>query len=197
MTPAPKSIAAAELALRILACRGSTAFFVFLVSPGLVADTLDDLEAELRALDESLTVGQVATEGASRLLHNWPSRTEEVLLVDATAFTEDDFRLLDRRRSDLARTGLSVLMMSATGFDVLMRVAPNLASWLGGQVFTQEAPDDSQAAHVEHRLQALRSWSGKDDEGVLSEAEAGTLPRDPQYAEWLVLLGRGDLLDDG
>jgi hypothetical protein len=30
---------------------------------------------------------------------------------------------------------------------------------------------------------------------VIAAAAEQTLPRDPEFAEWLVLLGRGDLLD--
>jgi hypothetical protein len=41
---------------------------------------------------------------------------------------------------------------------------------------------------------ALRRWSGLEDLEVIRRAEAGTLSPDPEYAEWLTLLGRGDLL---
>ena len=50
------------------------------------------------------------------------------------------------------------------------------------------------AATVLERLESLRQWSGMTDEEVITRAEQGTLPGDPPYAEWLVLLGRGDLL---
>jgi hypothetical protein len=76
-----------------------------------------------------------------------------------------------------------------------MEAAPNLASWLGGLVFSRQDPGERLAALRQQRLASLRAWSSKTDEDVIRDAEAGTLPRDPEYAEWLVLLGRGDLLD--
>jgi hypothetical protein len=45
---------------------------------------------------------------------------------------------------------------------------------------------------IEQRLVALRMALG--DAEVIRLAEQGTLPLDPQYAEWLALLRRGDLL---
>ena len=44
------------------------------------------------------------------------------------------------------------------------------------------------------RLEALRSHYGLTDEQVLERAQAKTLDWEPQVAEWLVLLGRGDLI---
>jgi hypothetical protein len=47
------------------------------------------------------------------------------------------------------------------------------------------------------RLAALRAWASKTDGEVVAAARDGTLPLDPEYAEWLVLLGHGELLDRG
>jgi hypothetical protein len=47
---------------------------------------------------------------------------------------------------------------------------------------------------IEQRLAALRAWASCGDAEVIQLAETGQLPRDPEYAEWLTLLGRGDLL---
>ena len=50
-------------------------------------------------------------------------------------------------------------------------------------------PEERQA-----RLASLREWSGMTDEEVIARAARGELSPDPQYALWLVLLNRGDLL---
>jgi hypothetical protein len=47
----------------------------------------------------------------------------------------------------------------------------------------------------QQRLAALQQSTGKTDAEVIRLAEAGQLPRDPEYGEWLVLLDRGDLLE--
>jgi hypothetical protein len=49
-------------------------------------------------------------------------------------------------------------------------------------------------SEIEQRLTALRAWAGRGDAEVIQLAETGQLPRDPEYAEWLTLLGRGELL---
>jgi hypothetical protein len=77
-----------------------------------------------------------------------------------------------------------------------MRTAPNLASWLGGQVFMFPSHGETGvAAHREQRLAALRAWASRSDQEIVEAAHSGTLPPDPEYAEWLVLLGHGELLD--
>jgi len=197
MSAAPKSIAATELALRLLVCRGARACFIYLVRPGDTAGAIEEIDAELLALDDQVAIGTLFPPSAARLLHEWPSRTEDVLLVGAEPYTKDDWALLDRRCSDLAREGLTVFVTTPSAFETLMQVAPHFASWLGGLVFSQEDPGERLAAMRQRRLASLRAWSGKTDEEVTRAAESDALPRDPEYAEWLVLLGRGDLLDAG
>jgi hypothetical protein len=47
----------------------------------------------------------------------------------------------------------------------------------------------------ERRLVALRAWSGLSDAEMLAAVERGEIRLEPEHAVWLVLLGRGDLLD--
>lgn len=197
MSSALKSVTAGELALRVLASRGSRAHFIYLVRPGEAGDASAEVDLELRTLDGELTLDTLHPPDAEGLLRGWAARKEDALLVEAEAFQEEDWRLLDRRRSDLARDGVTVFLIDASSLEALMRGAPNLASWMGGNAFAREAEEASDDGWRSQRLDALRAWSGLTDEAMLAEAAAGTLPRDPEYAEWLVLLGRGDLLDGG
>lgn len=50
---------------------------------------------------------------------------------------------------------------------------------------------------VEERLQNLREHGNLTDQQVIEMAEAGALPSEPYFAEWLVLLDRGDLINIG
>jgi len=54
--------------------------------------------------------------------------------------------------------------------------------------------DSLSDAERNERLKALRRWSKLTDEEVVRRAEAGSLPDDPEYTEWLVLLDRADLV---
>lgn len=195
MSDAPKPVGTAELAMRVLASRGTSAYFTYLAETRGAASVIEDLEAEIQAFDASVTIKAIASSSAARLLHDISSITEEVLVIDTRTYDVHDWKLLDLRRSSLGREGVMVFVTTAASFDKLMRTAPNLASWLGGFVFSHE----DEAARIEEqrsqRLEALRAWAGKGDDEIVQAAEQGTLPRDPEYAEWLVLLGRGDLLD--
>jgi hypothetical protein len=192
----PTSIDTTALVLRLVALRGITSYLTLLVLPGAAASVLGELEAEVRIFAEGVSV-EISTSSHTglKLLKEAVSIKSEVWLVNAEAFNEEDWRLLDRRRSELARDGITVLITTSDSFDALMRVAPNLASWLGGSVFSYEDLDTQAMQQREQRLAALRKWSGKTDDDILREVAEGRLPRDPEYAEWLILLGRGELLN--
>lgn len=93
------------------------------------------------------------------------------------------------------REGCVVLVLSEQGAQRMFRAAPNLTSWIGAATwsFDDTIPTLS-AEEREQRLEALRAWSSLTDTEVIEQAERGELPGDPEYAEWLVLLDRGDLI---
>jgi len=191
----PQGIETADLALRISTSRGASAYFTYLVDAKNGDEVLEDLDAELHSLDEAITLKTLAPLHADAVLEALASTTEEILLIDARAFHAPDWRHLDLRRSSLGRDGVMVFVTTPGSFDELMQSAPNLASWLGGFVFSHEDEAARMADARDERLKILRNWLGKTDEEVVRAAQDGTLPRDPEFAEWLVLLGRGDLLD--
>ncbi|KYF95003.1 hypothetical protein BE17_47540 [Sorangium cellulosum] len=196
MTAEPRSLGTAALSLRLSTSRGMATYVTYLISPGEGARIVAEIEEEVRALGEDMTIATVGvSSNAARLVHDLPAIVGDVLLVCAENYSEADWRFLDLRRSALTREGAVVFVTTPASFAELMQVAPNLASWLGGLVFSHKDTDALARAQMGTRLNALRVWSGKSDTEVLEEAERGTLPRDPEYAEWLVLLGRGDLLD--
>lgn len=191
------SASAAELALRALALRGTAVYGTYLAAPEDLEAALGDLEAEIAALDNRIGVASLRSRDGERLIADLATTTAELVLVDARSFVASDWALLDRRRSSIAHRGVLILVTTPSSFDELMRSAPNLASWLGALVFAY-APDGAgvEAARA-RRLEALRAWASRSDADVIRAAEEGALPRDPEYAEWLVLLGRGDLLGPG
>lgn len=195
MSVEPTSASAPGFALRLLASRGAAAYFAYLVQREEAAEVIEEIDAELRAFDERVTVKMISASSAAGLLQELPSVNEEVVLIAAQSYAEADWRRLDRRRSSLGRAGVMVFFTTPSSFEDLMRAAPNLASWLGGFVFARKDESARVAEQREQRLAALRAWSGKTDDEVIQAAEGGDLPRDPEYAEWIVLLGRGALLD--
>jgi hypothetical protein len=186
-----------EFALRCAASEGEAAYLLYVVPSDQSAELIEEVSNELPAMGIDVRVmGPLATDVLEQVAK---AGEGEALLLDATRYGKDDWSLLDRRRSSLQRSGTTALITTPESFADAMRFAPNLMSWLGAEVFASPDPKAVAAEHARDgqlRLEALRRWSGLTDEVVLEAAAAKTLPRDPEYAEWLVLLGRGDLLDD-
>jgi hypothetical protein len=73
--------------------------------------------------------------------------------------------------------------------------SPNFASWIGSRVYElQLGLEILTEVESQQRLEALQKFTGKTNVEVIRLAETGQLPTNPEYGEWLVLLGRGDLL---
>jgi hypothetical protein len=185
-----------ELALRLTAVRGTAAHAAYLVGAGAVTDVAAELCEELVAFDRDLAIEVVRPGSGEQLFVALAKATAEVIIIDAASYRGRDWALLDRRRSSLSRAGLMVFVTTPDSFAALMQAAPNLSSWLGALVFEQPHDAAGTAEAREARLAALRSWAQKSDNDVIQAATRGQLPADPEYAEWLVLLGRGDLLED-
>jgi hypothetical protein len=197
MTASVRRVGLAELAVRLQAFAETASYVVLLASADAIPELVTELPHEIEALDEHAVVRSIAAEtSAGKLIAELRSSTQGTVVINASRYDGQDWRFLDRRRSALARRGATVFVTTPGSFDELMRVAPNVASWLGALAF---AWDDTAGELTEEqkmrRLEALRAWSGKSDAEVLQAAEEGHLPRDPEFAEWLVLMGRGDLLD--
>lgn len=184
----------AEFALRLNALRGTAVYGAYLATPDKIGVATAELREELQSFDANATISMNSPRNASALISELDADSAEIQLVQASAFSAADWALLDRRRSSIAHRGLLIFITTQVSFDELMRQAPNLASWLGGQVFAYPDDEPQRAAHREQRLAALRMWASRSDAEILEAARQGTLPPDPEYAEWLVLLGHSELL---
>jgi hypothetical protein len=106
---------------------------------------------------------------------------------------EQVVRVLDYERARLVHGPRGVILTSGAGVAILATVAPNLWSWIGPRAWLLD-PTAGQL-DIAARLASLHEGTGLTDSEVIERAEAGTLGPDPVFAEWLVLLGRSDLLD--
>jgi hypothetical protein len=190
-------IALDELAFRVIESAEPNAWVVAMTDQPSVTSSLCAEIERLRGPEETPPV--VVTVGSARALfeavHAHPRGT--LIVAGAAVFSVDDWQSLDANRSRLMRDDTTVLILDEAGAGRLENVAPNLASWVGGRVW--RLADDAAAPvlspnEIDQRLAALRAWAGRGDAEVIQLAETGQLPRDPEYAEWLTLLGRGELL---
>jgi len=88
-----------------------------------------------------------------------------------------------------------VLWLSADGLAQLCTSAPNIRSFLGGSIFHAGVPGDAMTPGERlQRISSLESHCHISSAEVIERAEAGNLPTEPHFVEWLVLLDRGDLV---
>jgi len=102
---------------------------------------------------------------------------------------------MDMNRSRLERDGPLIFWISPEQFSQISRYAPNIRSYVGGSIFrvTPDADSIDNAQRLQ-RLSELSSHYGWTNDELISRAANGTLPAEPEFVEWLVLLDRGDLI---
>jgi hypothetical protein len=136
-------------------------------------------------------------DGAIILVKSIIKTHEDYLIVwEFDQWNNNNWYQLDCHRSKLMRKRGVVLVLSPESAKTMFSYAPNLVSWLGSRVYS--FLKDAELLSIEEReqrLEALREWSGLTDTQVIELAEVRTLPSEPEYAEWLVLLKRGDLIE--
>lgn len=183
----------AEFAFRVLEAAGPNAWLV-LVTDGVIHDVARTLSTEISTLgDEPATMVEMnSAADLETFMQAHPDGI--VILTGMNQFADSDWRRLDLNRTRLQRSGTTVLVLHTASVEQLENKAPNLASWIGGSIWRLSDARPLDGASTKQRLIALRQWSGLEDLDVIRLAEAGSLPPDPEYAEWLTLLERGDLL---
>jgi|SRR5882672_4459738 len=190
---------AAAIADVLLLQRGA---WILVVFPHVeLKQSLREIKAEL---DFLLVEGQDGT-GNMHFIEAPASATD--LLAALGRYPEDDVVLLtgierlapeELERFDLFRNRAlySPRVLIATtqeGADLLSKHSPDLWSWFGAHCMQYDAQEGRM--NIDERLQSLRDHFQMSDLEVINLAERGELPDDPAFAEWLILLDRGDLLD--
>jgi hypothetical protein len=188
---------AAEAALRLMVRRGRGDWMTLVVEPGNAAlAAAEELAEEMESLGDVPVERIRGAEGALDLAERLAPLQAPVVVAGLDSWPASEWSHLDELRSRFERDERTALVVSSKTFENIMREAPNFSSWLGASVWTyQPRASELTEAERERRLDALRAWSNLSDKDVIARAERGTLPSDPEYAEWLVLLDRGDLLD--
>lgn len=196
----------AQFAFRIVESTGENVWYVAIVKSRLVEATAMEVAASANELQSnSAVVFRVESPKAFETALNsskhpiWIGFGLESLDEAAWSALDRNRTRLERASDQCARVGSSVvlLVMAVETWTKLQSKAPNLASWIGGSVFGLAPDGELTAAAKETRLTELRLWGQMSDEEVVRKATEGTLPAEPYFAEWLVLLDRGDLLGNG
>ena len=110
-------------------------------------------------------------------------------------FHAEQWRHLDLARSALASDHAVAMVMAMESFGLMQVEAPNLASWLGGAwegVGILPLTEQERSA----RLTRLRQRYKKSDAEVIALARSAQGSVDPDFIEWLILLGRDGVLKE-
>lgn len=159
-------------------------------------ETVDELHDELEFAFHG--IGRVALVDAAKgvesmLQHMAALGPEDVVLVRNI----ERLDLAARQQLDEKRTrfegGPRVVIVTTEGATAaLANDAPHVWSWMSSRVFAVDR--DSSRLDIEQRLASLREGTGLTDDDVIRRAQTGASPLDPIHAEWLILIGRGDLI---
>ena len=188
-----------ELLIRIGSHPESSNFWAILVikSEDMIS-TVADLEDTLEIFIESAIALISGENGARELIKQVETSAQEYLLLwQLETWELADWRSFDgfRSRLDKGKKG-GLILLTEQSTHSLMHYCPNLASWLGAKVFYFEKDAELLTAEESKlRLAALQEWAKTSNDEVIKLAENLQLPHDPEYAEWLILLNRGDLLE--
>ena len=184
---------------RRLEIRGSDSrSWVVLLLPSGSSDTalrnlLGDLSSLLQRPTRVFDLRSSSFEKLSEILHE--PEDDIVVLVAKTNLDTERWSALDLMRSGLERKGPIILWLSPDCVPNLSEQAPNIRSFVGGSIF-YVGPDGGLMSEADRqkRLAELVQFYGLSNKEVVNRAQAKTLPSEPHFVEWLVLLGRGDLV---
>ncbi|MGD0008508.1 MAG: hypothetical protein ABSE93_08195 [Terriglobia bacterium] len=120
---------------------------------------------------------------------------DAVILFASGDLEAGEWSSLDSMRSALERRGPVVLWMAPDAVGRLTEFAPNIRSFIGSSIFLAgPEPGIMTDKERESRLEELRQHYQLSDQEIVRRAEAKELPPEPHFVEWLVLVGRGDLV---
>ena len=197
MSVAPRLISLPEFSLRVATRPAKGDWFVLATPPQQLAETQETLAADVEAFTQGAPKVTLTVENPRDLVRAIGAATDGVVLIGGLeSFSDVEWRSVDLMRTRLEGARTVVLLMSPKQLDLLAGSAPNLASWLTGGIWRLDE-DIEQLYETERagRLETLRTSTGMSDEDIIEGAQNGTLSREPQFTEWLLLLGRSDLIE--
>jgi hypothetical protein len=184
-----------EIARRLEMRGGHSWLAVLSPSPSLAA--LDELQTELRAvlqLPTRVVPLDTSTFDGLREALQQPDK-DAVVLSSSADLTREKWSSLDIMRSALERSGPVILWLAPDDVASLTEFAPNIRSFIGASIFVA-GPDGGIMTDAERqeRLKELSQHFGLSNEEIVQRAETKKMSLEPEFVEWLVLLGRGDLV---
>jgi hypothetical protein len=194
MTTGLRQIPQSEFVRRAIERTGGNSWLGLVVPDDRLADVVEQTAAGI-ALESELEVFRVDAPADAGALERATRRVGILVASLGDAWPPGSWGRLDALRSLLQREHRAVLVLSESAARHVFREAPHFTRLLTGSVWDlAPEPDEMNAADRLARLASLEQWANLSTADMIARAEARTLPADPEYAEWLVLVGRSDLL---
>jgi hypothetical protein len=189
-------IGISEFCLRAVARMGPGDWLLLVTSSTAIQPVSQQIEQELLIHDVAIVTHIHRPANADDLIEKFVATPAGILIVSGLDhFRPQDWQSIDHLRSRLARDEAVILVVGYKAAENIVNLAPNLASWIAGSSWLLDThAEELSTEEKEARLDALRKWANLTDVEVIQQAEDGRLPSAPEFAEWLVLLDRGDLL---
>lgn len=186
-----------EILQRISSLPSANFWLVLIVTPDQQQQGLAELEEAISIFtDEAVGIIAVTSDLDSLIQSVQALEDDYLCLWQFDVWQTQHWRHFDYARSQFSHDKGGILLMTPHSAEQFQIYAPNFASWVGSRVYNlQLGLEILTEAESQQRLEALRQSTGKTDAEVIDLAETGQLPTDPEYGEWLVLLGKGDLLE--
>ncbi|SPE37364.1 hypothetical protein SBA6_70006 [Candidatus Sulfopaludibacter sp. SbA6] len=171
--------------------------FCMLVASSAATEFVSELREELDLqIAGSLGLIEVAELTAIALLDQLRTGGDAVVLMAGfDRWGDSQFVALDVNRSRLDTGAFLIFHVDLKTAGRFLDHAPNIRSFLGPNIFAP-VPDTSSMGprEISDRLNQLRTHYGMSDAEVIDRAAKNDLPAEPDFIEWLVLLGRSELV---
>lgn len=159
---------------------------------GIFATELEsqsDLNTKVRIVDiEGLLLSDIRNKLQS------PSN-DHVILIEFEGRSKEFWSGLDINRSALERAGALFFWLTHNALSDLCRYAPNIKSFVGTAIFPFRGPKGALTTEKrKERLSELAEKFRMSDAELIKKAERHQIEPEPEFVEWLLLLGRGDLV---
>jgi len=193
-----KELSGFELLERIqLRGEGAHSWIAIVASP--VPGDVDMFGTELQSQsDEKTNVRIVPIEGLlpSDIRDKVQSpNNDAVILLGFEGRSKEFWAGLDINRSALERPGALFFWLSSSALSDLCLHAPNIKSYIGTTIFPFTGTKGALTAEARNeRLKAFAEKFHMTDAEITEKAEAQKLEHEPEFVEWLLLLGRADLV---
>lgn len=183
-----------EILQKLDSYRLNNRWLVLISSVEQQPEILDDLQ-ETTTIFTGGTYTAVKVESPELCLDTIDSQENHLLvLYGFEQWDEQAWRKLDYSRYRQHNNHTTILLLSWEAYQRMSQFAQHFTHWIKKVFqFDPEGIYLSEEAK-ESCLANLREWSGYSDQDVIRMAEDHTLPRDPEYGEWLILIDRGDLI---